>query len=67
MGSLAWRLSFGLVNIFYLVDYNNFSLYHINGLDLTQIIQPTDILITDTYKNYDDSFMKKTQLYHRIK
>jgi hypothetical protein len=42
-------------------------MYHINGLDLPQIMQPTDILITDTYKIVDDSEMKKTQLYQKIK
>jgi hypothetical protein len=42
-------------------------MYHIDGIDLAQVIQPTDILITDCYKNIDDSWMKKTQLYHKIK
>jgi Cft2 family RNA processing exonuclease len=55
MGSLSWRLSYGIVNILYLVEYNNYSMYHINGLELPQIMQPTDILITDTYKKIDDS------------
>jgi len=67
MGSLSWRLSFGIVNIVYLVQYNNYSMYHIGGLDLEQVMQPTDILITDTYKNIDDSWMKKVQLYQKIK
>lgn len=49
------------------MEYNNYSLYHINGLELPQIMQPTDILITDTYKNIDDSWMKKNQLYLKIK
>ena len=34
MDNIAWRLSFGIVNIVYLVEYNNYSLYHISGLDL---------------------------------
>lgn len=67
MGSLAWRLSFGIVNILYMVDYNNYSLYHINGVNLEQILSPTDIFITDTYKNIDDSWVKKTSLYQKIK
>lgn len=67
MGSLSWRLSFGIINIVYLVEYNNYSMYHIDGLDLAQVVQPTDILITDSYKNIDDSWMKKTQLYSKIK
>lgn len=67
MGSLAWRLSFGLVNILYMVEYNNYSLYHINGINLEQILAPTDIFITDTYRNVDDSWIKKSYLYNRIK
>lgn len=34
LGSLAWRISTGLLTILYLVDYNNYFLNHINGLDL---------------------------------
>lgn len=49
-GSIAWRISFGIVNILYLVEYNNFSLHHINGLDFNQVKQPIDILITDSYQ-----------------
>ncbi len=33
LGSLYWRISFGLINILYLVEYNNYSLHHIGGLD----------------------------------
>lgn len=67
MGSLVWRLSFGMINMLYLVEYNNYSLYHINGLNLEQILSPTDIMITDAYKDIDDSWVKKTSLYRRIK
>ncbi len=67
MGSLAWRLSFGIVNVLYMVEYNNYSLYHINGLDLQQIMAPINIFITDTYNNVDDSWIKKSQFYQRIK
>ncbi len=34
LGSLAWRISTGLLTVLYLVDYNNYFLNHINGLDL---------------------------------
>jgi hypothetical protein len=42
-------------------------MYHINGLDIPQIMQPTDILITDTYRMIDDMSMKKIQIYQRVK
>lgn len=67
MGSLAWRLSFGIVNILYLVSFNNYSLYHIDGVELAQIMQPTDILVTDTYRNIQDDRMKKNYLYAKVK
>ena len=67
MGNLAWRVSFGLVNILYLVEYNNYSLYHMGGIDLSQIMQPTDILITDTCLDIDDSHMNKSRLYAQVK
>lgn len=67
MGSLAWRLSYGIVNIMYLVEYTNFSLHHINGLNLQQIMSPIDILVTDTYRNINDSEIKKSYLYQKVK
>jgi hypothetical protein len=67
MCSLSWRLSYGIVNILYLVEYNNYSMYHINGLDIPLIMQPTNILITDTYRMVDDVSMKKIQIYQKIK
>ena len=67
MGNLAWRISFGLVNILYMVEYNNYSLHHIGGLDLSQVMQPTDVLITDTCHHIDDEHMKKTHLYDLVK
>lgn len=67
MGSIAWRLSYGIVNMLYLVSYNNYSMYHIDGLELPQIVQPTDILITDAYRNIDDSSMKKDFLYQKVR
>lgn len=30
-------------------------------------MQPTDILITDTYPNIDDIYMKKQYIYQKIK
>ena len=67
MGNLAWRVSFGLVNILYLVEYNNYSLHHIGGLDLAQIRQPTDILVTDTCPDIEDQNMNKNKLYSLVK
>lgn len=67
MGNLAWRVSFGLVNILYLVEFNNYSLYHIGGIDLAQIRQPTDILVTDTCPDIEDQNMSKSRLYHLVK
>lgn len=55
------------MNIVYLVEYNNYSLYHINGLDIDNILQPTDILITDTYKDIAGDKLKKQDLYEKIK
>ena len=67
MGNLAWRVSFGLVNILYLVEYNNYSLYHIGGLELAQIRQPTDNLITDVCPDIPDQSMNKNRLYTLVK
>ena len=67
MGCLSWRLSFGIINVLYLVEYNNYSLYHMDGLKLEQILAPTDILITDTYRNNEDSLNKTVNLYNRVK
>lgn len=67
MGSLAWRLSFGKINIVYMIEYNNYSLYHINGLDIQSMTNPIDIFITDTYRNVDDLLIKKQALYNKIK
>ena len=62
-GSVAWRISFGIVNVLYLAEYNNFSLHHINGLDFNQLNQPIDILITDGYQETDEEAIKKKHLY----
>lgn len=67
MGNLTWRLNFGIVNILYLVSYNNYSLHHIGGLNLAQIMQPTDVLITDACPDIKDESMKKGQLYELVK
>jgi len=34
LGSVYWRISCGLINILYLVDFNNYCMQHIGGLDL---------------------------------
>jgi hypothetical protein len=34
LSSICWKIRMGLINILYMVDYNNYSLNHINGLDL---------------------------------
>ncbi len=50
LGSLYWRISYGLINILYLVEYNNYSLHHIAGLDFDNLAtQTTSLLITDAY------------------
>jgi Cft2 family RNA processing exonuclease len=50
LGSVYWRISYGLVNILYLVDFNNYSMQHIGGLDLDNIQSQTiNLLITDGY------------------
>lgn len=50
LGSIYWRISYGLVNILYLVEYNNYSMNHINGLDFDNLATiPTHLLVTDAY------------------
>lgn len=51
MGGVGWRLSYGLINLLYLVGYNNYSLQHIEGVDIGMLGMPLDILVTDTYAN----------------
>jgi len=52
----------------YLVDFNNFSLNHINGLDLEAIKnQPINILLTDMYPVIPDDKIKKDKLYVELK
>ena len=66
MGSLYWRISYGLVNIIYLVNYCNYSLNHISGLDMENLkTQPTNLLITDSYPNKD--IVKKGDLLYELK
>lgn len=50
-----------------MIEYNNYSLYHINGLDIQSMTNPIDIFITDTYRNVDDLLIKKQALYNKIK
>lgn len=58
----------GMVNILYLIDYNNFSLNHINGLDFEAIKnQPVNLLLTDIYPTIGDEKIKKDKLYTDIK
>ena len=66
LGSLYWRISYGLINIMYLVEYNNYSLRHIDGLDFDNITsQTTHLLITDAYPhNY---IIKQRDVYLEIK
>jgi Cft2 family RNA processing exonuclease len=50
LGSLYWKISYGLINILYLVNYNNYSMNHIAGLDMDNLTnQPINLLITDGY------------------
>ena len=49
------------MNIVYLVNYNNYSLNHIHGLDMDNLVtQPTNLLITDGYPR--TSIVKKTHI-----
>ena len=51
LGSLYWRISYGLINVLYLVDYNNYAMAHLAGIDTIQVAaQPTHLLITDSYE-----------------
>jgi hypothetical protein len=60
LSSLCWKVRLGLINILYLVDYNNFSLNHINGLDLEAIKnQPINLLMTDMCPSISDDKIKK--------
>lgn len=55
LGSVYWRISYGLINIVYLVDYNNYCMQHIGGLDLENLrSQSTHLLLTDAYPRNDD-------------
>jgi hypothetical protein len=55
LGSLCWKIHYGLINILYLVEYNNYFLNHINGLDLEAIkSQPINLMLTDMYLNVVD-------------
>lgn len=66
MGSVYWRITFGLVNIVYLVDYNNYNMQHIGGLDLDNLrSQSTHLLLTDAYQRSDD--MKRERFYQSLK
>lgn len=68
LSGLCWKIRMGLVNILYLVDYNNFSLNHINGLDFEAIKnQPVDLLLTDMCPMIGDEKIKKDKLYIDIK
>ena len=51
-----------------MVDFNNFSLNHINGLDLEAVKnQPISLLLTDMYPMIADEKIKKDKLYIEIK
>ena len=55
LGSLCWKIHYGLINILYMVEYNNYFLNHINGLDLEAIkSQPINLMLTDMYSNIPD-------------
>lgn len=55
LSGICWKIRMGMVNILYLIDYNNFSLNHINGLDFEAIKnQPVNLLLTDTYPTISD-------------
>jgi hypothetical protein len=66
LGSVYWRITFGLINIVYLVDYNNYNMQHIGGLDLDNLhSQSTHLLLTDAYQRSDD--MKRERFYQNLK
>jgi len=68
LSGLCWKIRMGMVNILYLVDYNNFSLNHINGLDFEAIKNhPVNLLLTDMYPMIPDERIKKDRLYIDIK
>lgn len=68
LSGLCWKIRMGLVNILYLIDYNNFSLNHINGLDFEAIKnQPVNLLLTDMCPMIGDDRIKKDKLYIDIK
>lgn len=65
LGGLYWRISYGLVNILYLVEYNNYSMNHINGLDFDNLATiPTHLLITDSYPRTE--IIKKNNIYQEV-
>jgi Cft2 family RNA processing exonuclease len=67
LGSVYWRISYGLINIIYLVDYNNYAMHHIGGLDLDNLkSQSTHLLITDACSQRVED-MKKDKLYQSLK
>lgn len=66
LGSVYWRITFGLVNIVYLVDYNNYTMQHIGGLDLDNLRGlSTHLLLTDAYQRSDD--IKRERFYQSLK
>ena len=68
MGSVYWRISYGLVNILYLVDYNKYNMYHIGGLDIDNLKNQTaHLLITDVYPPSEKQDIKKDKLYIELK
>ncbi len=68
LSNLCWKIRMGLISVLYLVDYNNYSLNHINGLDLEAIkSQPVNLLLTDMYPMIGDEKIKKDKLYVDIK
>lgn len=65
LGSLYWRISYGLVNILYLVEYNNYSMNHIGGLDFDNLATiPTQLLITDPYPRQE--VVKRQSIYQEM-
>ena len=61
--NVYWRITYGLINIVYLVQYNNYPLHHINGLNFDGLTaNNTHLLITDTYPRSHS--IKSDQIYN---
>lgn len=68
VGACAWKMQLDLINILYLVSYNNYTEYHIESIDLTNLAkQRFDIIITDA--NHDqrtDDFKLSNQSNYAV-